>query len=325
MPRFRMRFVLAAFVVLTPILVAGIAIVPMTFANETCTDPATDNDKEYAGDVDVWCSAGTSPSPSPLTAPSPVASPTAAPTSAPPLQAPSPPSAPGPVASACVAGTTFPTSFFGPGFTGPVTRTFNSQFIADYGTYVETCYPAGSSAPSSGVPGGAQAKLPMAAGAADDATLTYQIRFPIGTQFVKGGKLPGLCGGQCWTGSNNGPGGFAFRLMWRAGGAGEVLESDASTTGYGTDLGRGTSFFFSADGKWHTIVEHVHLNSVGSADGYVDLTYDGQLWHFGGLTIRTDSTRIDSLIFSTFYGGHDSTWAPTAMQVFDFANFQVTP
>ena len=192
------------------------------------------------------------------------------------------------------------------------------------GSYVEACYPAGSSAVSSGSPGGAQAKLALAAGPKDDATLTYRIRFPVGFSWVKGGKLPGLCGGQCWTGSNNGPGGFAMRLMWRDGGAGEVLLSSAVTTGYGVDLGRGTSFTFTADGQWHTIVEHVHLNTASQPDGYIDITYDGTTYRFGGLVIRTDGTRIDSLIFCTFFGGHDASWAPASMQTIDFAGFQST-
>ena len=164
----------------------------------------------------------------------------------------------------------------------------------------------------------------MAAGAKDDATLSYRIRFPAGFNWVKGGKLPGLCGGECWTSSSNGPGGFAMRLMWRDGGTGEVLLSDAVTTGYGVDLGRGSSFTFSADGRWHTIGEHVHLNTPSLADGYIDISYDGASYHFGGLVIRTDSTRIDSLIFSTFFGGHDSTWAPASMQTIDFAGFQLS-
>jgi hypothetical protein len=202
---------------------------------------------------------------------------------------------------------------------------FQQQFITNYGSYVETCYPAGSSAPSSGVPGGAQARLPMAAGARDDATLTFQVRFPVGHQWVKGGKLPGLCGGQCWTGSNNGPGGFATRFMWRAGGAGEVLLSDATTTGYGTDLGIG-SWYWQADGQWHTVSQHLHMNTPGQADGYIDVTYNGALVaHFTGITFRTDtSTHIDSLMFCTFYGGHDSTWAPTSTQTADFTSFRVS-
>jgi hypothetical protein len=215
--------------------------------------------------------------------------------------------------------------YFAPDFAGPATRTFSRQFISQLGTYVEVSYPAGSSAPSSGSPGGAQAKLSIAAGPAVDATLTYQIRFPTGFQWVKGGKLPGLCGGQCWTGSNNGAGGWATRYMWRAGGSGEVLLSDATTTGYGTDLGLG-AWTFQADGKWHTLSQHIHLNTPGQADGNIDVRYDGtQVAHLTGITFRTDAaTLIDSLMFCTFYGGHDSSWAPTVDEHIDFASFHLT-
>jgi hypothetical protein len=216
-------------------------------------------------------------------------------------------------------------AYFAPAFTGPATRQFSNQFIVQMGAYVGTTYPAGSSAPSSGHPGGAQAMLPLAVGPLDNATLTYQVRFPVGTQWVKGGKLPGLCGGQCWTGSNNGSGGFATRFMWRADGNGEVLLSAATTTGYGTDLGRG-NWRFLADGHWHALSQTLHLNTPGTSDGTIDVTYNGvQVGHFTGITFRTDAnTHIDSLMFSTFYGGHDSTWAPTTDQHFYFADFRIS-
>jgi hypothetical protein len=328
MPSIRLRFVVAAAVaVVAPIMFAGAVAGPMIFAGETCTDPAVDNDVEYAGDVDVWCTASTT-APTPTAAPStsPAASPSTSPSpSASPAPAGNPLPVPPPSSAACPAPGAFPTAFFAPSLVGPITRTFTSQYITNVGAYVETCYPTGSSAPSSGSPGGAQAKLPIAAGSPDEATLTYQVRFPVGTQWVKGGKLPGLCGGQCWTGSNNGSGGWAARFMWRSGGAGEVLINDATTTGYGTDLGLG-SWYFKADGKWHTLREHVHMNTPGVADGYIDVSYDGALVaHLTGITFRTDySTHADSLMFSTFYGGHDSSWAPTAPQRFDFAAFLVT-
>ncbi|TAN33902.1 hypothetical protein EPN29_04525 [bacterium] len=331
MPSIRLRFAMAIVAMVAPILLAGAIAAPMAFASDRCTDPSTDNDVEYAGDVDNWCtdpaatpqpSPATTPQPSPATTPQP--SPTALPQPSPtPSYGPTPsplPSSPTPYVSG-----SFPVAYFAPDLTGPATRQFTNQFIDQIGSYVETTYPAGSSAPSSGVPGGAQARLPMAAGPVDEATLTYQLRFPVGTQWVKGGKLPGLCGGACWTGSNNGPGGWAGRFMWRAGGAGEVLLNDATTTGYGSDLGLG-SWYFQADGQWHILSEHVRMNTPGMPDGFIDVTYDGVLVaHLTGITFRTDSaTHIDSLMFSTFYGGHDSTWAPTTVQHFDFAAFHVT-
>ena len=260
------------------------------------------------------------PSPTANPTPDPSATPTAAPTPAP---TPAPTAAPNP-GGACTTGA-FPTAFFAPSFSGSPTRTFSEQFISEQpdGSFITTCYPAGSTSPSSGAPGGAQAQLSISTGPRLSYALTYQLRFPTDFQFVKGGKLPGLCGGQCWTGSNNGPGGWATRYMWRNGGQGEVLLSDATTTGYGTDLGLG-SWTFSADGRWHTLSQSVTMNTPGQANGSIVVRYDGaQVADFTGITFRAagDTDSIDSLMFSTFYGGHDSSWAPSATTHIDFRGF----
>jgi hypothetical protein len=221
----------------------------------------------------------------------------------------------------------FPTGYFGPAFVGPLSRTFtHSQRITEFsgagGSYVQVCYPAGSTV------SGAQAKLTIAGGPRTTATLTYQVRFPVGFQFVKGGKMPGLCGGQCWTGSNNGPGGWSTRYMWRAGGVAEVLLSDATTTGYGTDLFRNTGDWkWQADGQWHTIAQTVVMNTPGKADGSITVSYDGvQVAQQTGVTFRAagDTDAIDSMIFTTFFGGHDSSWAPSSNQVIDWRDFTVS-
>ena len=201
----------------------------------------------------------------------------------------------------------------------PVTRTFSRQYIAQNADgSITTCYLAGRAGP------GAQAELQIASGPKDDYTLSYLVRFPVGFQWVLGGKLPGLCGGQCWTGANNGPGGFTMRLMWRANGVGEVLLSDAVTTATGTDLGRGTSFTFSADDQWHSLSEQVHLNTPGLTDGFITVTYDGVAYTFTGLEIRTDSTQINGLMFCTFYGGGGPSSSPTTDQKMDYLAFGVS-
>lgn len=195
--------------------------------------------------------------------------------------------------------------------------------------FLRVFYPKGSSAPSCTnclAAGGAQAEVPIATGPSDDATLTYSVRFPLGFQWVKGGKLPGLCGGTCNSGGTdpNGTDGWSERLMWRTGGLAEVYSYTATTRGYGDELGKGT-WSWQADGRWHTVTEHVHLNTPGVADGYVAISYDGvPVSHNGGLSFRTVNTlHIDGLFFSTFYGGHDITWAPTANMQADFTNFKL--
>ena len=82
----------------------------------------------------------------------------------------------------------------------------------------------------------------------------------------------------------------------------------------------------AADGQWHTIAQTVTMNTPGTADGTVVVHYDGaQVANFTGITFRAagDTDAIDSLMFCTFYGGSDSTWAPTATTSADFRGFTV--
>ena len=48
-----------------------------------------------------------------------------------------------------------------------------------------------------------------------DVYMSYDVKFEPGFVFVKGGKLPGVCGGTCNTGGNapNGNDGFSNRLV----------------------------------------------------------------------------------------------------------------
>jgi hypothetical protein len=58
---------------------------------------------------------------------------------------------------------------------------------------------------------------------ASTLTFEYKVFFPSDFEWVKGGKLPGLYGGR--TGCSGGDAAldcFSTRLMWRAGGAGEL-------------------------------------------------------------------------------------------------------
>jgi hypothetical protein len=216
--------------------------------------------------------------------------------------------------------------FFGPKFNASKAFCpFNPEVASIAGPTLTVSYPAGSSAPSSGGPaGGAQLCVPFAAGSRTDATLTYRLLVPVGYQFVKGGKLPGLYGGsEPFSGGKHTSNGWSMRLMWRSGGAGEVYGYISTTSGYGNDWGRG-NFRFAADGRWHTVSEHVHLNTPGRSDGYVTLSYDGRVVvSQPNLSVTKTRTPIAGLFFSTFYGGHDRSWAPTATQQLEFSGFSV--
>src|SRR5262249_39105705 len=105
------------------------------------------------------------------------------------------------------------------------------------GKVLRVTYPAGAVANDSGAQFRAQVKgLP-----ADSICLSYWLKFADGFKWNKGGKLPGLCGGDCPSGGAPTNNGWSMRYMWRIYGAGEeyayVIPPPAD--GYGTELGLG--------------------------------------------------------------------------------------
>ena len=158
-------------------------------------------------------------------------------------------------------------------------------------------------------------------GKSDAVELTYKLTFSQGFNWVKGGKLPGLCGGpKSVTGGNpaNGRNGFSARLMWRADGRGEAYVYHMNQP-----KKYGESFPFPVDFRFQTgepllVRLRVSMNTPGHRDGELDVwvgtTKPRKYRH---LLSRSDiewrATRdiaSDGLLFQSFYGGGDKTWAP---------------
>jgi hypothetical protein len=192
-------------------------------------------------------------------------------------------------------------------------------------------YPAGSASPTvareSGAPlGGAQFLAELGIQPQTALKLSYYIRFSENFDFVKGGKLPGLFGGDGPSGGRipNGVDGFSTRLMWRRQGDGEVYAYLPTSQIHGTSLGRGEWRF--RRGVWQHIQEEVILNDPGINNGEVRVWFNGeQVLDKEGLIFRNvDSLKINGLFFSTFFGGGDSTWATPQAVYADFADFSVS-
>ena len=158
-------------------------------------------------------------------------------------------------------------------------------------------------------------------GKSDSAELKYGVTFSHDFNWVKGGKLPGLCGGpESVTGGNpaNGRNGFSARLMWRADGRGEAYVYHMNQP-----QKYGESFSFPSDFRFQTgepllVRLRVSMNTPGRRDGTLDVwvgtTKSKKYRH---VLRRTDlewrATRnivIDGLLFQSFYGGGNKTWAP---------------
>ncbi|GGY11369.1 polysaccharide lyase [Streptomyces minutiscleroticus] len=199
------------------------------------------------------------------------------------------------------------------------------------GPVLRVRYPARSASPTVArrwdrPGGGAQLYLPLRSGPTDALHLRYYLRFPKGFDFVKGGKLPGLYGGDVTGGRHipDGENGLSTRYMWRSGGRGEVYAYLPTSVEHGTSLGRG-NWRWPTD-RWTCVEQAVTLNTPGSSDGSVEVLLDGRrVLHRENLEFRTvDSLKIEGVFFSTFFGGSDPTWATPRTGHADFAAFAVS-
>ena len=89
---------------------------------------------------------------------------------------------------------------------------------------LQILYPAGTIDPAQSPVGGADFYAqPLDITNAESVTLSYSVFVPADFDWVRGGKMPGLYGGHTGcSGGNAALDCFSTRLMWRAGGAGEL-------------------------------------------------------------------------------------------------------
>lgn len=198
------------------------------------------------------------------------------------------------------------------------------------GTFMRVFVPAGAIDPVTmrrrGLPrGGAGFKSVAFPGGVEHAVLTYWVRFPLGFDFVRGGKLPGLYGGKGNSGGKipNGKDGFSFRLMWNKGGRGSVYAYVPTSVRWGSGyLVKKLSF---TPGRWHHVVQELKLNRPGHSDGSLRMWLDDVLvGEAGGIRMRTiDELKINGMFFDVFFGGNDDSWAPKWDTHIDFYGFSL--
>lgn len=173
---------------------------------------------------------------------------------------------------------------------------------------------------------------------AEEAWMTYRVKFSGGFEWTEGGKLPGLCGGPsdgtgrpCPTGCSSvaQKDGFSTRLMWRADGA-------IVTYAYYPDKPRsircGEDWVWDAtleSGRWYEIAMRVRLNSVdggtANSDGSVEAWLDGKkVLGKSGVRLRyNDRVLIDRAYLTSYVGGSSvDLFAPSKDQYALFDEFK---
>lgn len=172
---------------------------------------------------------------------------------------------------------------------------------------------------------------------ADEASMSYSVKFSSGFDWTRGGKLPGLCGGDSPDRSSACPvgcsdvdkdRGFSTRLMWRS-------KGNVVTYAYYPDKPKsircGEDWVWSDSlkaGKWHDIRMWIKLNTNGNANGEFKSWLDGkQVLHKKRIRFRyRDDYKVSRTYITTYCGGSSvSMFAPKQDQYIWFDNFKSWP
>ncbi|OWV09196.1 alginate lyase [Fibrobacter sp. UWB5] len=218
----------------------------------------------------------------------------------------------------------------------------NSKIVYDgeeHGNVLQLKYPKGCVGPNDNdTPACAAQIIQPLVKTADTMWSAYDIFFEDGFEFQLGGKLPGLCGGKCYTGNampETGDG-WSARIMWRKdGNAVQLIYFMGQESVYGDDFkwnlnGTIPQKVFTT-GTWHRIVNKVSMNTIaspgnGDKNGRVQTWLDGELvLDVDTLRLRDyDTVKVDKFYLSTFHGGSSAEWAPTHDCFIRYDNFTVS-
>jgi hypothetical protein len=166
----------------------------------------------------------------------------------------------------------------------------------------------------------------------EEFTVEYKVMMAKDFKHVRGGKLPGLCGGSNPRGGTqniSADNGFSARIMWRELGTLEqyvyyVIQDPAKK--YGTDF-----YWKDADGSpaciepglWYTFKTYIKMNTVGKRDGKIVSWLNDEKVLDLDIDLRNDpALSIDSFQFVTYFGGNDETWHPEKDEKIYFKDFK---
>ena len=184
-------------------------------------------------------------------------------------------------------------------------------------------YPGGGVGPSES--GG---QFPLYFEPADEYILTYKLYFEEGFEFKLGGKLPGLSSGaEKYSGgihASKGDG-WSARFMWRENGQAELyLYYIDNPEEWGQSVLLDDLHF--KPGIWYEIKQRVRVNTDGKKDAEIQVWVNNNLvLNMQDFRLRVgDAGQVDSMYFSTFFGGNQPNWAPDKDVYIRYDDFKIT-
>lgn len=173
----------------------------------------------------------------------------------------------------------------------------------------------------------------------EEMLLQYSIYVPPDFDFVKGGKLPGLYGGEALSGGNHkgmGITGITLRIVFREQGNLEVyayapitkddavadLKDTIINTEYGTSLMRGRTNL--ERGRTNMIQLRVKLSDPNVENGVIRLVVNGNSHELKNVKLRlVQDLLLTGVYFSTFFGGGSSDYSTPIEQSLVFSDFKI--
>jgi hypothetical protein len=160
--------------------------------------------------------------------------------------------------------------------------------------------------------------------------MSYYVKFDGTFDFITNiGKLPGLAGGLSYE-DNGRDTEWSGKLMWRLDGKIQFYLHQPVTSDKQFFWNEGGTFPIFKTNKWFHIEIHYKMNSVSgstaNSDGIMEAWLDGKLaGRYTNITFRkNNAVGINSLFFSTFFGGNVVDDAPSKDEYAFFDEFVVS-
>jgi hypothetical protein len=162
-------------------------------------------------------------------------------------------------------------------------------------------------------------------------SLEYKVKFQLGFQWAKGGKLPGVGGGKVYAGGDSAVAGdgWSFRPVWQF--YDGVNNSKPFISPYAYYVDQPKTFgdelskrFTIQEDTWYTIFIQVKMNTNNNNDGLLKMSINGSTFYYNNSFrwVTKDSGReIDEIMWDIFRGGEGSEYIATEDNVIIFDDF----